>query len=262
VIGISDVVQAIGFVAWPLAAVVLIGVILKSHAGSTFLTGAAGRISHVKGPGFELDLEPGHAQKIKVDLETEFSDYRSAIRKRFDALNHQHDVVQLRDRLAQEVLLPARRDDAPLRCTIYVPDIVFADALYRLTDYYPTGDDSGGKVYSIRFGIIGRQWRLGEDRYEPKVTVNVEDLMKDWGMTRAQANSKSTDRSFLVVMLRHDDANQGLLLVSSETECPFQYDSIAESVRDDQRTRALARHVAHVNREMRKRGPSLKLFDE
>jgi hypothetical protein len=262
VFALADLIQLVGYLAWPVAALLLLAVFVKSRAGAAFLEGVAGRINHVKGLGFELDLAPESAGQVKVDFETQLTEYRVAIRKRFDALNHQHDVVRLRDRLVEDVLLPARRsEDVALRCTVYVPDIVFADALYRLTDYYPAGGDSG-TVYSIRFGIIGRQWRLRESEYEPRVTTDPQELMGKWGMTRAQANDKSGDHSFLVAMLSHDDAEVGLLLVACETESPFPSKAILKKVEEHPHTAALAKRVALVNEEMRKRGPSLKLFDE
>jgi hypothetical protein len=259
----SNLVQIVGFIAWPITTLVLLFILVKSKAGSRLLENFGSRVSKVKGPGFELSLEQGSGERVKLDLETQFAEYRLEVRKRFDALNHQYDVIRLRDCLVEKVLLPACKHDASdLRCTIYVPDIVFIDALYRLTDYYPAGGESG-KVYSIRFGIIGRQWRLRESRYEPVVRRDKKTLMKDWGMTLAQANAKSRDQAFLVVMLKADDVEQGLLLLTSRQKRPFgRTQDIVERVAQSGHTDALARHVARVNDEMRRRGPSLKLFDE
>lgn len=260
---VSDLVQVVGFIAWPIAAVALLVILVKSSAGSGFLRDFGSRVSKVTGPGFELSLEQGSPERVKLDLETQFAEYRLEVRKRFDALNHQYDVIRLRDCLVEQVLLPeCQHDPSDLRCTIYIPDIVFIDALYRLTDYYPAGGESG-KVYSIRFGIIGRQWRLRESRYEPKVTTDKQTLTKDWGMTPAQANTKRTDEAFLVVMLKADDVEQGLLFLSSKQPKPFgDTQAIVEVVKQSDHTSALAQHVARVNDEMRRRGPSLKLFDD
>jgi hypothetical protein len=287
----TDFVELAGKAAWPVAVVLLLVVLVRSKAGSAFLSGLGGRINSVKGFGVELNLEPDNAKQVKVDLEGQFAEYRTEIRKRFEALNYQYDVVRLRDRLVEKVLLPLRASDWPptsrtavervavavrghlekreavsIRCTIYVPDIVFADALYSLTNYYPGGGGAGG-VYSIRFGIIGRQWRLGESTYDPEVLSDDHErdqrkLMGLWGMTREQANTKSADRSFLVVMLQHEGIEQGLLLVSSEQDHAFGDDlSIWKQVAAHECTQQLARQVALVNGQMRGRGPALKLFD-
>jgi hypothetical protein len=263
----ADFVELLGEVVWPaLAAILLVTFVVwlrRSPGARRFFAGLAERITSIKGPGgFELNLKPESAEKAKSDLESQFAEYRVEIRKRFDALNYQHNVVRIRDRVVEDLLTPALRDDeAHLRCIIYTPDIVFADALYALTDYYPSGGGAGG-VYSIRFGIIGRQWRLRESRYEPTVPTDAHDLMGFWGMTKAQANAKSRDQSFLVVMLIHESVEQGLLLVSSESPCPFGKDpSICEHVTAHELTKALAKQIALVNGEMRDRGPALKLFD-
>lgn len=260
----ADFVELVGKLAWPVVVAGLLAWLLFSKAGRELVKGLAKRISAIKGPGgLEIKLTSENAEKVKVDLEAQFAEYRSEIRRQFDALNYQHDVVRLRDEVVEKVLYPSRTKDGPvpdLRCMIYVPDIVFADALYGLTDYYPTGDGAGA-VYSIRFGIIGRQWRLRESFYDPEVTVDKGELMEKWGMTRAQANVKSKDRSFLVVMLRHNDVEQGLLFASSDRDNAFADSSIATQVEAHQCTRALARQVAHVNSGMRGRGPALRLFE-
>lgn len=263
----TDFVELVGKAAWPMLVAILAAIVLVwlrgSPAARRFFVKLAERITSIKGPGgFELSLKPEDAAKAKSDLESQFAEYRVEIRKRFDAINHQRNVLRLRDCIVEDVLMPLRRaKEVDLRCTIYIPDIVFADALYCLADYYPSGAAAGG-VYSIRFGIIGRQWRLRESRYERIVPTDEQTLMGFWGMTRAQANAKSRDQSFLVVMLEHESVEQGLLFVSSEKPCPFGEDELMwEQVAADAYTRELARQIALVNGDMRARGPALKLFD-
>ncbi|HWX46233.1 MAG TPA: hypothetical protein VNY52_13050 [Solirubrobacteraceae bacterium] len=241
---------------WPLVVLICVLVLVMTKRGN----GVIRMIRHVKGPGFELDLEPDSAGQFKEDIEGVFAESRKTVRTRFDALAHQRNINRLRDRVAEEILLPAKRtNEMEVRCAIYVEDILFKDALYALTDYYPSGKHSGS-VYSIRFGIIGRQWRLREGTYNPDVSIEPAVLMQDWGMTKAEANSRAVGKSFVVAMLRHEDVEQGLLFVAADEKDAFESD-IHQRIENSEVARQLGTHLEVVNREMRVRGPALKLFD-
>jgi len=57
------------------------------------------------------------------------------------------------------------------RCTVYVPDLLFAEHLYQLVDYSPRGPkDRSGRVYPFHLGIIGRAWRLGRSAVDGTVS--------------------------------------------------------------------------------------------
>jgi hypothetical protein len=73
-------------------------------------------------------------------------------------------------RIAIPAVLAAHDVDMarPIRGTIHVPDIIFKEYLYQLTKYYVLTENgsrvegSPGRRFSMRFGIIGRAWRLKE----------------------------------------------------------------------------------------------------
>jgi hypothetical protein len=82
------------------------------------------------------------------------------------------------------------------RCTIHVSDILFADDLYQLLNHYPRSGGSGvGRRFSVRYGIIGRAWRLNQHQGEGDARAeSKEDLVRYWGMTQEEAEAISRHR--------------------------------------------------------------------
>jgi hypothetical protein len=241
---------------WPIVVLVCVGA-LFTKPGKDLLS----RITHFKGPGgLELDLQPENAGEVKVSLEKNFAEYRDAVKKRFDRLISQYDIVRLRDKIAEEIIRPACHQDAEIRCVIYVRDVLLEDALYALTDYYPSGKEAG-KVYSIRFGIIGRQWRLRKSVYESSVDTDSNTLVHDWGMTAAEAAQRTWYESCVVVMLKHEEMEQGLLFVGSNMKEAFGDLPIADEIEKSEYATRLGQRLELINEEMGRSAIRLRLFE-
>ncbi len=134
----------------------------------------------------------------------------------------------------------------------FVPDILFEDALYCLLDYYPKGK-ARGRVFSIRFGIIGKSWRSETTELRSSVSGDRENLIMQWGMTSDEADQQQP-QALLCYILRAKGEPVGLLFVDTE-ENAFAQDICAE-LDACEYTQQLADAVDTVTREMRKAGAS------
>lgn len=250
-----DIVEAL---AWPvLVAFLLWG--LTRKAGLKAAERVLAPMRRVKAFGVELELGEEEGRRIKATLEDEFKDFRDQVEAEFDRQVDQFDVSRLCAGVAEKVIEPLlKNDEVDYRCTIYVPDIVFKDVLYRLLDYYP-GGNGRGSTYSERFGIIGRTWRLGESQYKEKVPGDRKTLITEWGMNREEAAGQE-DKSFVTFLLEESEVIPfvGLLYIEADKE-GFRQDPLP-ALRGDPRVAELTRAVSKVMAKMRGRGPRLELF--
>jgi hypothetical protein len=255
---LNDVADFIRALAWPTVALVALFMLI-SPRGVTLVRAISRRLGRVKWRDIEIELKPEAATELKRDLEQTFRAYRDRVQDVFDHQNHVERVPYLRDSVASEVIKPRLQgEDQQFRCTVYVPDPLFEDALYCLLDYYPKGE-ARGRTYSIRFGIVGRAWRTGQS-YVEDVPADPDELMRGWGMTAEEAQSiQDEDRAFLAVVLRADNLPVGVLYADASPNA-FPAD-LHEVVLNDDRTIALASAVANVSQTLRGRGPAIRIFE-
>jgi transcriptional regulator with GAF, ATPase, and Fis domain len=142
-----------------------------------------------------------------------------------------------------------------------VEDALVKNALYQLADYWPAGKGAGRR-FSVRFGILGRAWRLGRSLYEDDVPIDEDKLIEQWGMTRAQARSAASGkRSFVCVMLSHGGQNVGVLFMDAMPANAFQSD-ILDRFHADASMTQLAAAVGQVRQRIGRLGPGIKLLDD
>jgi hypothetical protein len=106
--------------------------------------------------------------------------------------------------LVDPALMTANTEQSPYRVTLHVPDSLEPEMLYQLIEYFPRGPfpKSRGRRKSIRFGAIGKAWRLQRSDYSPTVSTQSSDLIKDWGMTAEEADAAGRGRkTFLSVVI-------------------------------------------------------------
>jgi hypothetical protein len=149
---------------------------------------------------------------------------RQREKEKFDSAITQGKIILKFQTLVQECIKPhlEQFDSLEIRATIHVQDLLFADALYQLLDYYPHQGSGRGRSFSSRSGIIGKAWRLGESQYAEVVPVDEKKLILDWGMTRAEAEDAGHGRkSFACVVLGNADAKLGLVFFDSPSPKAF-----------------------------------------
>ena len=186
--------------AWPLVVVIVVVLMFATRTGRKML----GRVSRLQ-VGQVLQLEAGgkNAAEVKGTLEEVLRDNRQRIARQIKKEAGRYRVKQHRDAVATQVLRPLA-GDSPFRCTVYIADILFDGPLYCLLDYWPKGG-AAGKVYSERYGIIGRAWRLQASCAQTVVPGDRHTLLSEWGMTEAEAAGHTKDQSFLAIVLKRED---------------------------------------------------------
>jgi hypothetical protein len=171
-----------------------------------------------KAIGVEFTLDPGNARELRAkSTALVLGDYD---RKANNAVAHRQIWHQFQ-RIIEDVVRPAARSG--FRATIHIPDMLDPQSLYQLVDYIHVNEPKGpigarGRRHSIRFGIIGRAWRLGQSDYDPQVSTVVDELVEKWGMTRDEAERAGRGRqSFAVILLRDTTGScPGLIFIDSQ----------------------------------------------
>jgi hypothetical protein len=82
-------------------------------------------------------------------------------------------------------------DPIHYRATLYVPGFVGED-LVQATRYFGNWNLKDeitvvGRRFSVRYGIIGKAWRLRSCQYNPNVHNENKNLIRDWGFTETEA---------------------------------------------------------------------------
>lgn len=227
---LADLVRVI---AWPLFAGILLVYVLTSTTAPERIAVLLRPFASIKLFGAELTL----SDEVKHRAEEAFQAYRTQVKSSFDLQVQRYGIAEkLRD-LVDQAVIPFLTDtlhkdprQSSLRCTIHVPDLLFADHLYQLLDYYPDypGAEKHGRVWPIYFGLIGKVWRAGASEVDGKVPTDDPDrLIAEWGMTRDEANRAGKGRqSFLGVLLKDSRRNQlGIVYMDAQSEWTFSTDA-------------------------------------
>lgn len=227
-------IQALGIMAWPLTIFLLAMFVEFGPRSGGLLRNFIGRVTKVEVAGVKMEISQELANKIHDHFRGSFDALMSDARRKYDRMADLNDINQHLERAISKALPRVLReqgideDVGKIRATVHVPDIVFADYLYQLVDYYPVRQNAAGRRFSQRFGIIGRSWRLRESLGEGNamaIASGVRTLVEQWGMTSAEAQAQSRARpAYLSIILRgagDDDFPIGVLFVDSEKKNAF-----------------------------------------
>jgi hypothetical protein len=127
------------------------------------------------------------------------------------------------------------------RVTLYIPDLVFSDRLFQLTEYYNkagkrSSENRAGRTFSIRYGIIGRVWRSGvsevegdlitvADRTELGSNPSLQDverfIARRWGLLLEEAVKVRAYNSYGAFRLQKADKSLGILFFDSRNPNAF-----------------------------------------
>jgi hypothetical protein len=204
------------------------------------------------------------------DAEETINLLRNDVTNRFDGWVAQNDIAGIHRKIVDVAIGPSVDLQATeIRSTIYVSDLLFADTLYQLLDYYPFAPGPHGRVFSTRFGIIGKAWRLRESQYKPFVPERERDLILEWGMTYAEAPSAGHGReSFGCIVLKGKSGDAlGLLYVDSPQKDVFGVSEISEEwVEIERRVQAMAEKegllgkLESLNRSLISRSAQINIY--
>lgn len=282
---------------WPGVTIFLAFLIWSSPTLVSATRQIVGRITKVSGPGgFAVELTPQAAKEIRAKI----GDTLDELAKKAD-LGYGRAVMfgRIWQRLGHvmRVALPAALNTEglpvtrPLRGTVHVPDIIFKEYLYQLTKYYALVEDGTtvegkpGRRFSMRFGIIGRAWRLQESvgvgnalpvtaqivAPTERLDAQTKELIKDWGMFEEEARPGSHGNpAYLCIMLKSHDIIEGLLFIDSKEQNAFgndagnptQAQNVANALEEHVLVRSLADALAEEMKKLRESGPFLQVTNE
>jgi hypothetical protein len=158
----------------------------------------------VKLLGAELVLRD--PEKLSRSAEDAFRSYRAETKTQFDELVKKFNIDALHRKVVDEWLAPKINGieaAAGFRSTIHVSDTLFAESYYQLLPYYPGGTGEA-RSWSVRFGLVGKTWRMGESACEGTLQMSSRDLVTLWGMTSDEADEVKTSRPALIAVVLRD----------------------------------------------------------
>lgn len=262
---------------WPLVVLVLVIYFTISRASLWRLLSFFRIFKSVKLPGgAEFTLSEEAAKEVTKTAEEAFKSYRDKVNAEYDHLARNHQIWEKLEGVFTEVRPFIRGINPPqpeiqLRCTVQVDDVLFAETLYQLVDYYPRGDPQAGvrgRRWSTRFGIIGRAWRLGQHQAEGEVPTDPDQLIRSWGMTREEALRAGHGRqSFACIVLWDKEGTAvGMLYLDAVTRNAF---GASDAIRQQLYTkivdacgqRGLPDAIAKIVRTLRTTSPSIHTYE-
>jgi hypothetical protein len=279
-------------VAWPLVALIFLAFVACSKGTRRVLKQLASYIDKVGLPGgISLELTKERAPEQRTYFGDSFKTLTDNAKAQYDQRSRAFQIQDKLKTLIEEILpktlesvLGARPEATEQRATVHVPDIIFEHFLYQLVDYYP--DQTGrGRRFSMRYGIIGRSWRLGEsvgesDALDPpppnhlpeeyaKWQVARRKLIEQWGMFPYEAERGSHSRpSYLCVILK-TDTPQAVLFVDSKSRGAFGpaepeagrkgVSDVAQALENHDFCKRLAEAIKEVMQELSLVGPHLRV---
>jgi hypothetical protein len=109
---------------------------------------------------------------VKNTQEEVLRGYRQQVIAQYDAVASQKQIADTVNRIIRDRTTPFFENQSlkpDFRCAVHVRDSLFQSSLYQLIDYLPRkwagiGKSSRGRAWSVRYGIIGRCWRLDLER--------------------------------------------------------------------------------------------------
>jgi hypothetical protein len=203
-------------------------------------------------------------EDLHKDANEAVSNYRRQAAREYDSRVDANRLDEKFEKLMEEHVRSAVKK-FPSRATIHVPDFLFTESLYQLLDYYPEGGGRG-RTWSQRLGIIGLAWRSGESQFHDDPSVEIEELIKTWGMTRREALSKGREKKSFAAILIKDASNTpvGVLYMDS-TEANDLVDESGREAIDRLlniacESTGLTAALVRIDQELRSRGPMIRIY--
>ena len=116
----------------------------------------------------------------------------------------------------------SKEDVGKFRFTLYVRDVILAHSVRQLVNYLGNGRGGKGRIFSERYGIIGKAWR-SERSQKANEPYSADDLIEKWGMTSAETNDTTGGKTiFLAVCIKNTRGLVGVLYADSTESQLFE----------------------------------------
>jgi hypothetical protein len=226
-----------------------------------------GNLRQIKVAGVQISADPASARQIAG---TSAAIIENDFKTRADKAAAKNKIWEKFESIIVEIIVPELKGlhsdrEMPFRSTIHIPDAVYDETTYQLTEYLfrppEKRPESRGRRLSLRFGIVGRAWRLGRSDYDPEVSTVPAELVEKWGMTYDEAQKAGRGRkSFAVFLLRTaENYEAGALFIDATDPHLFgsqaQFDEIEQKVSAKAKENGLAKALFDLSEELRKKNP-------
>ncbi len=227
---------------------------------------------------FELTDETRKAFTHKAsELNFFILSYRSKITEEITRLVEIRNIEQAIENCVEKYIVPKLPDkNLPknFRCTIHVEDFLLKDRLYQLVDYYPSGAGTAGRVYSIRFGVIGKAYRSGLPQIRGELLESdkrkghdesgiIKIIALEWGLTIQEARNVMKYRSYCAVPLRREGRKIGVFYMDSTSTHAFSTQDddpeLVKAIEQAVEKTGLARDVAEIINELKSASAKLEI---
>jgi hypothetical protein len=255
-------------ISWPLVGLVALAALAFSPNVRFALWRLTRLFRRVKVIGAEFVFD----EQASKEAEEAFDLYGQQAQRELDKRVDVYGVRKKLEAVFEEMIHPALAgqpggEPGDIRCTVYMPDVVFTEATYQLLDYYPRGSGRGRR-FSTGFGIVGRVFRSGQSESQGDVPTSVQELVRQWGMTTEQASAQrhGWDRqSFLCVVLKDDKKSMvGLLYCDTKKVnawgSPAEAYKLIEDVGLACKEHGLTDVLSKIFAEVQVRGPRIAIF--
>lgn len=245
-----------------LTLLLLIGLSITSPGKKIWAT-IASKLRTVKVGTVNVELSPEARTVAKATLEETFSVYRMQIASEIQQQVGKYKVESLASSIYDGAVRPyleqRGKSDKEVRLTVYIPDVLFDGGLLQLIGYRPEGGGAGRR-FDHRFGILGRAWRLEKPQVEKEVPQKQDDLIKSWGMTKAQARERHERQSFACVPLFSHNELVGAIYMDAPQKDTFEEAGLVAAIDACAETDDLASALLDVVTYMRVRSPQLEIY--
>jgi len=262
-------------ISWPLVTLIMFIVLTRSNK---FQKNIFGRLNALKlGAGsVEIKLSESNATDVKITIQDLFTNYRKQIDALFAKKVNQLSIPESLQNLFEHEVKPLLDPDIipNVRCTVHVEDVLINDSLYQLLDYFPKGKGAG-RVKSTRYGLIGLVWRHRRDYIQARVSVDPDELVRQWGMSREealQAVERSARKSFAGFLLKSSKGHiVGIFYMDHPDQCAFgdpesedskkvqQSKDLKSNLINSQHAKNLADDIDETLKELKKIGIQLSI---
>ncbi len=271
----SDYTKIFDALAWPVVVLIVLIVLIILFSSDT----AASKLSNIFKPFKSVKLFAAEfvlSEEAKSSTEGILTKYKKQVKEQFDKWIQRknltfsfHAVIQ---EDIHEFFAVHNIDKSSFRFTIHVPDLLVENTLYQLLDYYPKGKGAG-RVKSIRFGIIGKAWRLQQSQVNANVSTDETNLITDWGMTKKEVEESgagSRNISHAAIILKDKSIPLGVFYIdaplSNAFNDPRNYNSdvskqLIQKVEEACKTKGVIEILSKLSEELRGKAPLIKLYD-
>lgn len=167
----------------------------------------------------------GDMSAVKQGIKASFDEVDDAIAKIYKDKIAKSDLEGMFKRLKVELdkqiefAYGVRMETVDHRATMYVPGFT-DEELVQVTNYAPNkapGRVVVGRRFSVRYGIIGRAFRLRTALYNWEVNNDGNQLVRYWGLTRGEAYKQGAEKTSLMALpIPPDQSNDPLAIIYIE----------------------------------------------